>query len=492
MPTEATSAAISGASYWMQGTPSRDHAPLDGDLTTDVIVIGGGIAGLCAAHALVRAGREVVLLEADRIARGVSGHTTGKLASLHGLLYAGLRDAHGPDAAARYARAQQEALEQVVALCAETGVDAELERAAAFTYVVDERRVEEVRAECAAAREAGLDAALVTGTDLPFPVAAAVRVDGQLLFHPRKFLLGLADDLVARGGTIHEHTRVATLREHADCRLTTESGSTVRARDVVIATNFPLTTHTSLLTRLTVRRELVVAAPVDTAAVPRGMYLTPEDRTRSVRTAPYDDGHRLLIVTGEAFEPGAGHARERLERLTAWAARWFPGFGDARTVFRWAAQDVMSADRIPYVGHEHPDTQHVYIATGFGGWGMSNGVMAGRLLAAHVTGAPRPDWTELFDPRRHLPLRDIPDVVRSQASVARHYLARRPPRCTHMGCELGFNDAENTWECPCHGSRFAVDGRVLQGPATRPLEEPERAGADGGRSAHDAERRQPE
>lgn len=470
MPT----ASISGASYWMDSAPAPASArpALDHDLTADVVVIGGGVAGLCTAYELVRAGREVVLLEADRVASGVTGHTTGKLTSLHGLLYARLRDTHGSEAAARYARAQEDALQQVVRLCDETGVDAELERAPAYTYVVDEERAEEVRAEADAAREAGLDAVPATTTELPFPVAAAVRVDNQLLFHPRKFLLGLAEGLVARGGTLHEHTRVTGLKEHADCRLTVEGGATVHAQDVVIATNFPLTTHTSLLARLTVRRELVVAAPVARALAPQGMYLTPEDRTRSVRTAPYGEDHRLLIVTGEAFVPGAGGVDERLDRLTAWARRSFPGFGDGPDAYRWAAQDVMSADHLPYVGHEHPDTQHVFVATGFGGWGLSNGVMAGRLLAAHVSGAPRPDWTELFDPRRHLPLREIPDVVRAQASVARHYLARRPPRCTHMGCELGFNEAENTWECPCHGSRFAVDGRVVQGPATSPLEKP--------------------
>ncbi|WP_137991396.1 FAD-dependent oxidoreductase [Streptomyces vilmorinianum] len=466
MPTEAGL----GPSYWMHGTPSPGRPALTDDLTADVVVIGGGIAGLCTAHELVRAGREVVLLEAGRIASGVSGHTTGKLTSLHGLIYARLRDTLGATAAARYARAQQEALEHVVGLCAEIGIDAELERAPAYIYVTDEGRAGEIRAEAAAALDAGLDAAYVTETELPFPVAAAVRLDGQLLFHPRKFLLGLAEDLVARGGTIHEETRVTDLQEHTDCRLTTEGGATVHAQDVVMATNFPLTVHTSLLARLTVRRELVVAAPVATTAAPQGMYLTPEDSTRSVRTAPYDEDHRLLIVTGEAFVPGTDHPGERLERLTGWARGTFPGFGDTPPSYRWAAQDVRSADHLPYVGHEHPDTQHVFVATGFGGWGMSNGVMAGRLLAAHVTGAPRPDWTELFDPRRHLPLREYPDVTRAQLSVARHYLVGRPPRCTHMGCELGFDDLEGTWECPCHGSRFAADGSVLQGPATRPLE----------------------
>ncbi|MGW6564761.1 FAD-dependent oxidoreductase [Streptomyces sp. NPDC054975] len=460
-----------GTSYWMRDTPSPDRPALAEDLMADVVVVGGGIAGLCTAYELVRAGREVVLLEAGRIAGGVSGHTTGKLTALHGLTYARLRDTHDALAARRYALAQQDAMDHVVGLCEEMGVDAELERAPAYTYVTDARRADEIRAEAAAALEAGLDAAYVTETDLPFPVAAAVRLDDQLLFHPRKFLLGLAEDLVARGGTIHEHTRVTELKEHTDCRLTTEAGHTVHARDVVIATHFPLTVHASLLTRLSVRRELVVAAPVPADRAPRGMYLTPEDRTRSVRTAPYDDGRRLLVVTGEAYEPGTDHAGERLERLTGWARRIFPDFGEATTAYRWAAQDVGSADHLPYVGHEHPGTQHVFLATGFGGWGMSNGVMAGRLLAAHVAGGPRPDWTELFDPRRPLPLREFPEVVKAQASVARHYLVASPPRCTHMGCELGFNELEDSWECPCHGSRFAAaDGRVLQGPATRPLQ----------------------
>ncbi|MFJ3583061.1 FAD-dependent oxidoreductase [Streptomyces sp. NPDC090127] len=471
-----------GTSYWMRDTPSPDRPALTGDLSTDVVVVGGGIAGLCTAYELVRAGREVVLLEADRIAGGVSGHTTGKLTALHGLTYARLRDTHGALAASRYAAAQRDALDHVVRLCEEIGIDAERERAPAYTYVTDARQADEIRAEAAAALAAGLDVAYVTETDLPFPVAAAVRLDGQLLFHPRRFLLGLAEDLVARGGTIHEHTRVTELREHADCRLTTEDGHTVRARDVVVATHFPLTVHSSLLARLSVRRELVVAAPVPAERAPRGMYVTPEDRTRSVRTAPYDAGHRLLLVTGEACEPGTDHAGERLERLTGWARRIFPDVGEATTTYRWAAQDVWSADHLPYVGHEHPDTQHVFLATGFGGWGMSNGVMAGRLLAAHVTGAPRPDWTELFDPRRTLPLREIPDVVRAQASVARHYFVARRPRCTHMGCELGFNALEDTWECPCHGSRFAAaDGRVLQGPASRPLQHPDTAPPSGER-----------
>lgn len=461
------------SSYWMESAPPGSaYPPLDRDLRADVVVVGAGIAGLCTARELARAGREVTVLEAGRIAAGVTGHTTGKLTSLHGLCYERLRHRQGAGAATLYADAQQSALGDVTRLCAELGVDAEIEHRPAYTYALDEEGAAKVRAEAAAAAAAGLPATAVTDTGLPYPVAAAVRVEDQLQFHPRRFLLGVVDDLVAHGGRVHEGTRVTELHEGTDCRLTVEGGHTVHAADVVLATHFPLRCHTTLLMRLSLRRELVVAAPVEERHIPYGMYLTPEQGTRSVRSAPLDGDRRLLIVAGEAFEPGSGGVRERYERLEAWARDHLPGFAEAPAVQRWAAQDVHTADGLPCIGHEHPDTEHVYVATGFGGWGLSNGVAAARLLTAHLTGAPRPAWTELVDPRRRLPAREVPGVAGHQAGVARHFVAglRTGRRCTHMGCELGFNDAEQTWECPCHGSRFAADGSVLQGPATSPLE----------------------
>ncbi|WP_338497993.1 FAD-dependent oxidoreductase [Streptomyces sp. SJL17-4] len=465
----------SGNSYWMASAPppGAGHPPLDSDLSADVVVVGAGVAGVCTARELARAGADVVLLEADRIATGATGHAAGELTSLHGLCYARLRRRRGAEAAALYADAQEDALRQVVRDCAELGVDAEIERRPAFTYTVDEGRAAEIREEADAAEEAGLRATAVTDTGLPSPVVAAVRVEDQVQFHPRRFLLGLADDFVARGGRLYEGTRVTELHDGAECRLAVEGGATVHARDVVLATHFPLRCHSSLLVRLSVRRELVVAASVDARHAPYGMYLAVDDGARSVRAAPLGEGRRLLTVAGEAFEPGSGGVRERYDSLEGWAREHLPGFAEVPEIHRWAAQDVHTPDGMPCVGHEHPDTQHVYLATGFGGWGFSNGVAAGRLLAAHVTGAPRPAWTELVDPRRHLPVREVPGVVRQQSTVARHYVAgfRTARRCTHMGCELGFNEAEETWECPCHGSRFAADGSVLQGPATRALAE---------------------
>ncbi|NBE52821.1 FAD-dependent oxidoreductase [Streptomyces boluensis] len=497
-------------SYWMASTPGTAYPPLDTDLSVDVAVVGGGIAGLSTAWELVRAGLDVVVLEADRIAAGVTGNTTAKLTAAHGLRYAWLEAEHGPEDARLYALSQQDAVSRAAALCADLGIDAEIERAPAYTYVRDHDRLDEVRAEAEAARRAGLDAAFVTDTELPFEIAGAVRIADQVQFHPRKFLLALAGHITAAGGRIHERARVTGLHEGARCRLTTDTGVTVRAGDVVVATHYPIFDRTLLFTLLTPRRELVVAAPVPADTVPTGMYLTPEDRVRSLRSARYADGQRLLIVTGESFEPGAGDVPGRFARLDAWAREHFPAFARADTGYRWAAQDNDSLDRLPYVGHAHPGTQHVFVATGFGGWGMSNGVMSGRLLTAHITGAARPAWTDLYDPRRLPPVRSAGRFAAQQAAVAQHFVGDRlhtghvdavtdiPPgsgavvrlegkrcavyrdedgratalsaRCTHLGCLVHFNPAERTWECPCHGSRFATDGSVLQGPATRPLE----------------------
>ncbi|MGW0414289.1 FAD-dependent oxidoreductase [Streptomyces collinus] len=494
-------------SYWLRTAPGRDHPVLTEDLAVDVAVVGAGMAGLSTAHALARAGRRVAVLEAGRAAAGVTGHTTAKLTALHTLVYDRLRRTRGPEAARLYARSQSEAIEHAAALVDELGIDCEWETRDAYTFVRDPERVDEVRAEAAAARDAGLPAAFTTETGLPFPVAGAVRVGGQAQFHPLKYLRALTEDLLALGGQVYEHTRVVGLAEGGEpCRLTTEAGHTVTARDVVIATHYPVFDRALLFSRLSPRRELVVAGPLGDGPDPGGMYITPEENTRSVRTAPYGkDGGRLLVVTGEHFTPGTGDPGAGFDRLTAWAGEHFPGWEPA---YAWATQDNDSTDTVPMVGPFHPGARHTYVATGFGGWGLSGGIMAGLLLTALITGRDSP-WQELYDPRRvKSVLREAPSLLKAQAEVARHFVGDRlrPPaqvadlgpgegavvraggerlavhrdeegvlhavsaRCTHLGCLVAFNRAERAWECPCHGSRFDVDGGVLQGPAVHPLE----------------------
>ncbi|MGW7352308.1 FAD-dependent oxidoreductase [Streptomyces sp. NPDC054784] len=508
-----TTLRIGYESYWMLSAASGPCPPLPPDSVTEVdaVVVGGGITGLSTAWELARAGRSVAVLEADRIAGGVTGHTAGKLSALHGFVYAPIRDTHGPDAARLYARSQRDAVEHAARVAEQLGVDCELERRPAYTFVESPDHADEMRDEADAAREAGLDATYVTGTGLPFAVHGAVRVPDQIQFHPRKYLLALAADLRRRGGVVYERTRVVGLDQGEPCRVTTENGAVVVARDVVVATHYPVFDRALMFSRLSPRRELVIAATVPEAADPGGMYLTPERNTRSVHTAPYPfrPGHRLLVVTGEKFAPGTdgiGSVNARYERLAAWLHERFP---EAHLVHRWATQDNDTTDLVPYIGRFHPAAHHTYVAAGFGGWGMSTGILAGRLLAAHITDARLPAWAGLYDPVRLHP-RETPALLRRQTDVAKHFVAGRlspsyvdspdeilpgtgaivriggrrcavhrtaegeiralSARCTHLGCLVRFNDAEGAWECPCHGSRFDVDGSVLQGPATRPLE----------------------
>ncbi|WP_181768751.1 FAD-dependent oxidoreductase [Streptomyces albidus (ex Kaewkla and Franco 2022)] len=508
-----TTLPVGYESYWMLSAAAAPHPALEpgSETEVDVAVVGGGVAGLSVAWEAARAGRSVAVLESDRIAAGVTGHTTGKVSSLHGLVYAHLRDTRGAEAARMYAASQQQAIEHLAAVAGELGIECELERGPAHTFVESEHHADEVRAEAEAAAEAGLPASFVTETGLPFPVCAAVRVEDQAQFHPRKYLLALAEDLQRRGGRIFERTRVMGLDEGDPCRVTTENGAEVIAKDVVVATHYPVFDRALMFSRLEPRRELVVSALLPEDQDPGGSYLTPERGTRSVRTAPYPfgEGKRLLIVTGEKFTPGTagqGSVGAGYERLAAWTYEHFP---DARLVHRWATQDNDTTDRVPYIGPFHPASQHTWVATGFGGWGMSGGILSGQLLASYITGEPLPPWAKLYEPRRLSP-REAPAMLRFQSTVAGRFVGDRlrssyvdsvdeiapgtgaivrirgrrcavhrtaegevralSPRCTHLGCLVRFNDAEGAWECPCHGSRFDTEGRVIQGPATRPLE----------------------
>ncbi|GGQ75065.1 FAD-dependent oxidoreductase [Couchioplanes azureus] len=494
-------------SYWMDTTSATAYPALTADLAdVDVVVVGGGIAGLCTAWELTEAGRTVALVEADRIAAGVTGYTTAKLSVLHTLIYDKVRTSSGPDAARLYAESQRLAVRRVAELTARLGIDCDLERVPAFTYAESPDGLDRIRAEADAAAEAGLAASFVTETGLPFPVAGAVRVEDQAQFHPRKYLLALAEDLTRRGGRIFERTRATGLDEGDPCTVTTEGGHTITARQVVVATHYPVFDRALLFARLEPRRELVVAAAIPADRDPGGVYLTTEQNTRSVRTAPYRDGQRLLIVTGEHFTPGTSDVTGHWRKLAEWTGQRFPG---AQIAYRWATQDNTTTDQVPFIGRFHPGTDRVYVATGFGGWGMSTGVLTGQLLAACLTGA-EPPWAGLYDPRRLHPAREAGSMLKLQAKVAGHFVGDRvrpsrvdsvediapgtgavvrvrgrqcaayrddtgrihavSARCTHLGCIVHFNDAETAWECPCHGSRFGIDGAVVQGPANKPLE----------------------
>ncbi|HEY0450063.1 FAD-dependent oxidoreductase [Actinophytocola sp.] len=489
-------------SLWIDTTPAPDRS--SGSLPTeaDVVVIGAGIAGLTTAYLLAEAGRPVLVLEASTVGGGVSGHTTAKLTAQHGLIYRRLSEQKSLADAAAYGAHQLAALNWVAATARSLGIDCELERSAGYVYTTDPARRDTLRAEADAARAAGLPASYTDSVDLPLPVAGAVRFADQARFHPRRWLLGLAERFEALGGRIIEGVRATGVRSGRPAVVRTTAG-VLRANQVVVATHYPFLDRGLFFARLDPVRDLVVAGPLPTGLALSGMYLD-ADTHHSVRLASAS-GEPMLVVGGEHYRVGDSvDVRARYVRLAEWA-REHLGLTDLR--YRWSAHDMSTVDGVPYVGRYHPGSRNLWVATGFGQWGMTGGTAAGLLLRDLVLERPN-ELADLYDPNR-LSLHAVPSLASDNLTVAKHLagdhlralvstdLAELSPdegvvtragatmvaayrstagelmcvsaRCTHLGCLVAFNNAERSWDCPCHGSRFAVDGSVLQGPAVRPL-----------------------
>ena len=502
--------ALAGAheSWWIASTERTSYPPLPAGVDTDVVVLGAGIAGITTAYALAREGRQVVLLDAGRVAEGVTGHTTAKVSVGHNLVYADLVVRFDAKTSEGYALSQSEALQWLCDTVEREAIECELERVPSLVYteVADERA--KVEAEVAAATAAGLPASFVTDVPLPYDVVAAVRLEQQAQFHPRRYLLALVERFVALGGRVYEQTRATDVVSGSPCVVSTDGGA-VRAAEVVVATHYPFLDRGLLFTRLAQYRDAVVAFPVPEDAVPPVMAISTGSEpggTHSVRTAPYEHGQRLLIVTGGQYKTGTtSDVESAYEDIASWARE---RFDVGEPAYRWSTQDASSVDRMPYIGRLPLSGDHVWVATGFSAWGMTGGTLAAMVLTDLLQGRGSP-WAELYDPSRVDPraagrkfasenlgvakelvqgkLRtDVsgPDeLTPGEAGIYRRGLglcaAYRDEdgavhavkaACTHLGCTVRFNDAEKSWDCPCHGSRFALDGTVLHGPAVEPLE----------------------
>jgi glycine/D-amino acid oxidase-like deaminating enzyme/nitrite reductase/ring-hydroxylating ferredoxin subunit len=490
-------------SYWIASTDAPELPALGGAIRADVVVVGAGIVGLTVALLLCEAGRKVIVLEADQVAAGVSGYTTAKLTAGHGLAYSRLERAFGRDHAHAYAESQSAAIDFVRELCRRHGIECDLEERTNVVYSASSSDEAATEAEAVAASRAGLPASLAQDAGLPFPSAAAVQLTGQAQFHVRKYLLGLAALVREAGGAVFEKSRVdeITGREryevHAD-------GGTVSAAAVVVSTHYPIVGQGFFATRIHPRRSYVVAAPLTGDLDLDGMFITAAAPTRSLRTAPLEGGGRLLLIGGEGHAvgdtPPSPRPYDTLERFMR------DHFDVGEISYRWSTQDNYTVDGLPFVG-EVPGAAGIYAATGFGGWGMSNGTLSAMLLADAVQRVENP-WSGVYalgrrsvgaSARRFLsentriatrqlggPRSSHTDMAATLAggegaivsidgekgAVSRDEngeLIAVSASCTHMGCTVAWNDAESTWDCPCHGSRFAPDGEVLHGPAMAPL-----------------------
>ncbi len=425
-------------SIWTKTARLPRFAPLKNDLQTDVLIIGGGIAGLLCAYLLAEAGVDYALVEAKRICSGVTKDTTAKVTSQHGLIYHKLIREFGPQKAALYYRANQEALERYRELC--RGIDCGFEEQDAFVYSTRSRG--KILRELAALKQLKCPADFQPALPLPFPIAGALVFRRQAQLHPLRFAAA-----IARGLHIYEETKVQELMPG---RATTGGGN-ITANKIIIATHFPiLNKHGGYFLKLYQHRSYVLA--LKGAPIPGGMIIDEDKKGLSFRSW----GEQLLLGGGSHRTGKRGGGWRELE---AFARQHYPS---AQITARWATQDCMTLDGVPYIGRYARSTPDLYVAAGFNKWGMTSAMAAALALTRMVQGKATP-YASLFDPARTM-LR--PQLLANAAESTAGLLTPTVPRCPHLGCALKYNPAERSWDCPCHGSRFGEDGSLLDNPAT--------------------------
>lgn len=469
------------SSIWTQTCTIRPRESLSGDLSTEIAVIGAGMAGVLIGHALQEAGHRVVILEANRIGSGQTCNTTAKLTSQHGLIYTGLVKTAGEEKARQYGMANQAALRAYRKLIESRGIDCDWEERDSYVYGMDAEALEE---ETRTTAKLGLPATLVKETPLPFPIAGAVRFACQAQFHPLKFL-----NAVSEGLTVYENTPVLTVEDHE----VVAGRGRVRAKQIVFATHYPFINFPGLyFARMHQERSYVLA--LENAPRLEGMWIGAAQYSWSFRR--YGD---LLLLGGAGHRTGDNKEGGRYDTLRRMAGEWFP---ESREVAHWSAQDCVPADGIPYIGRYAESKPDWYVATGFQKWGMTTSMVSALVLRDLMEGKESP-FGEVFDPGRFdlsaaagvamegghavkglgKRLLQIPDTLAAdlplghggvvllegkKVGVYKDENGRLHPvdiRCAHLGCQLEWDPDEGTWDCPCHGSRYDRYGRLISGPA---------------------------
>ncbi|WP_064684417.1 FAD-dependent oxidoreductase [Rhizobium bangladeshense] len=493
-------------SLWSDIEVAPDAAPLARNEDFDVVVVGSGIAGMSIAYELAAAGQKVAVLDRGRIGGGMTARTTAHLASICDDYFSELIDLRGEELARLYFQSHSAAIARIEAIQAAEHISCDFRRLDGFLFPASGGAEADLQREF----EAGLKIGIAVEEVANLPLAGhadtpALRYPDQATFHPLKYLRGLAAGIRARGGTLYSETIVDKVEETAGgVRVGTNSGLTVTARWAIVATNSPINDRVALHTKQAPYRTYAMAFEIARGIVPDGLYWDTEDPYHYVRLHPGDDESDFLIVGGEDHKTGtADNADDRFAALTSWIRKLVPDLG-AET-HRWSGQVMETIDYAGFIGR-NPGNERLFVITGDSGEGMTHGVVASLLISEVILRGDSP-WRELYEPSRktvsavghylaenatmiknfaeYVAPGEIESVDRlrpGEGAIVREgmtkiaafrsddgTLHRRSATCTHVGCHVHWNSLERCWDCPCHGSHFAVDGTVLNAPAVSPL-----------------------
>lgn len=424
-------------SIWQETANKLGFQPLEKDIKTDVLIVGGGVAGVLCAYMLKTNGIDCVLVEADSICGGVTGNTTAKITVQHGLIYDKLISKYNIETAVKYLKAQQTGFNWIAEKCKEIDCNFEYRD----SYVFSRNNSAKIESEVNAYRRIGGEAEFCKTVDLPFD-AVAVRVKNQAQFNPLKFCYSLAKEISA-----YENTKVL---EFFNGGAVTNRGK-IYAQNIIMATHFPIINkHGAYFLKMYQHRSYVLA--LENAKLPNGMYV--DENLKGLSFREYDG--KLLLGGGSHRTGKKGGAWQELE---AFANKNYP---HCHEVTRWATQDCMTLDSISYIGRYSRRTHNLYAATGFNKWGMTNAAVSAIILCDMIMGKTN-EFAEVFSPSRSIL---HPQLAVNIAETTLNMLTPTVPRCSHLGCALKYNKAERSWDCACHGSRFTENGKLIENPAT--------------------------
>ena len=446
-------------SIWTRGIQRKARTPLPGDRKIHTVVIGGGMAGILTAWMLQNEGVPVAVLEADQVGSGQTSGTTAKVTSQHNLIYDRLEKSSGAKTASQYARFNEEAIEAYEEIIKKEKIQCHFTRCPAFLYSCTDTEL--LQKETEAAKKAGISASFEKDCELPFAVAGVMRFERQAKFHPLEFLTQLSDKV-----TVYEHTRVLRVQKHI---VYTDRGN-IHAKNIVFASHYPFINIPGFyFTRMYQERSLVLA--LKNTWIPEGYYLGIDKDGLSFRGE-----EDILLLGGMSHRSGTDMKKKNGEVLLKEAKNMWP---DCRVSQFWSAQDCITPDGIPYIGNYSKKTPNWYVATGFGKWGMTSSMVSARILAGKITGNPCVG-ADIFAPDRGITIRAAGKICTHSLHTAAAFGKRLLPakkrhrkagsgtvvrQCPHLGCRLAWNAEEETYECPCHGSRFDRDGKLLDNPA---------------------------
>lgn len=494
--------------YWIESAAALpSYPPLTQNIEADVAVVGGGISGITAAYLLAQEGMKVVLVEAGKLLNGTTGHTTAKITAQHDLVYDEFISREGEEKASLYYKASDGALQFIKHTIDQNKIGCGFSVQDAYIFTNSESYINKLQQEMTAYTSLGIPGSYSEHIPLNIPAKAAVIMHNQAQFHPLQYLSALVRKFIDAGGQIYEHTTAVDIETGALPKVITSDRYHITCKHVVSCTHFPFYDgYGFYFARMHADRSYVLGIKIKDE-YPGGMYLSAEDPKRSIRFAETADQTKLILVGGQSHKTGQGICTiNHYEELQRYAEKHFQL---KEIAYRWSAQDLVTADKIPYIGRITASSPNVYIATGFRKWGMTNSTAAALLIRDLITDKENP-YEELFSPSRSISLTAIKNIVVENADVAEQLISgklemvhKRPEdlaldegcvvkvrgkragayrdedgqlylvdtTCTHMGCEVEWNNGDRTWDCPCHGSRFSISGDVIEGPAEKPLKQ---------------------